>query len=70
MALSGSVGQFRQVFNFKAKDVFKQFPQHMNKALGELSTKLRLADAIIEVHDARVSMASQIFTPVVNTRVV
>lgn len=49
--------KFRNEFDFKkfAKNLINWFPGHMAKSLKKMYEHLQGVDAIIEVHDARVS---------------
>jgi ribosome biogenesis GTPase A len=48
---------FRQKFNFDriSKELYQWFPGHMAKGIKKMHEHLPNVDAVIEVHDARVS---------------
>lgn len=49
--------QFRKTFDFSkiSKEIYQWFPGHMKKGLTKIYEQLPNVDAVIEVHDARVS---------------
>ena len=49
--------KFRQAFDFSkiSKEIYEWFPGHMKKGLTKIYEQLPNVDAVIEVHDARVS---------------
>jgi len=51
------IGKFRQTFDFSkiSKEIYEWFPGHMKKGLARIQEQLPNVDAVIEVHDARVS---------------
>ncbi|XP_013383113.1 mitochondrial ribosome-associated GTPase 1 [Lingula anatina] len=50
---------FRHSFDFALKDVKKWFPGHMAKGLKALQGRVKDADCIIEVHDARIPFSGR-----------
>ena len=48
---------FRKKFDFSkiSKELYQWFPGHMQKGLRKMYEQLPNVDAVIEVHDARVS---------------
>jgi ribosome biogenesis GTPase A len=48
---------FRQTFDFSkiSKEIYQWFPGHMAKGLKKIYEKLPEVDAVIQVHDARVT---------------
>ena len=51
--------QFRKTFDFSkiSKEIYQWFPGHMKKGLQKIYEHLPNVDAVIEVHDARVSFS-------------
>ncbi len=49
--------KFRKTFDFSkiSKEIYQWFPGHMQKGLKKMYEHLPNVDAVIEVHDARVS---------------
>ena len=49
---------FRKKFDFRriSKELYQWFPGHMAKGIKKMHEHLPSVDAVIEVHDARVSL--------------
>uniref|UniRef100_A0AAR2LW38 Mitochondrial GTPase 1 n=1 Tax=Pygocentrus nattereri TaxID=42514 RepID=A0AAR2LW38_PYGNA len=51
---------FRTAFGFGQREVAHWFPGHMAKGLKQMRASLRKVDCIIEIHDARISFATNL----------